>query len=112
VRKLCTAYPGTEERLSHGEPTFFAGGKVFVMFANDHHGDGHIAIWLPVPEGMQAALIRKAPKVFFRPPYVGVKGWIGIDLTKASDARLRLHIDVAWHMVAPRKLQTSLDACR
>jgi hypothetical protein len=46
VRRICLALPGTSERLSHGEPTFFVQKKVFVMFANNHHNDGHIAVWL------------------------------------------------------------------
>ncbi len=40
VRRVCLALPEASERLSHGEPTFFVRGNVFVMFANNHHGDG------------------------------------------------------------------------
>jgi hypothetical protein len=47
MRRICMALPQTTERLSHGEPTFFAGKKVFAMFANNHHNDGRIAVWLP-----------------------------------------------------------------
>jgi hypothetical protein len=57
VRRMCLALPGATERPSHGEPTFFLRGKVFVMFANKHHGDGRIAVWLPVPAGMQQGVI-------------------------------------------------------
>ena len=49
VRRICFALPETTERLSHGEPTFFVRNKVFVMFADNHHNDGRIAVWLPVP---------------------------------------------------------------
>src|SRR5258706_14004895 len=95
VRKICLALPETSEKLSHGEPTFFVHKKVFVMFANNHHNDGHIAVWLPVPEGIQAALITKNPKVYFKPPYVGVKGWVGIELSAIAAADLSFHIQVA-----------------
>jgi len=104
VRRLCLALPETTEKLSHGEPTFFVHKKVFVMFANDHHGDGHIAVWLPVPPGVQAGLIKNEPDTFFRPPYVGVKGWVGIELASIDDAELRSHIEMAWQMVAPKRL--------
>jgi hypothetical protein len=104
VRRLCLALPETTERLSHGEPTFFVHKKVFVMFANDHHGDGHVGVWLPVPPGVQAALIEKAPATFFRPPYVGVKGWVGIELAGISDADLSFHISLAWELTAPKRL--------
>jgi hypothetical protein len=104
VRRLCAALPETHERLSHGEPTFFVHNKVFVMFANNHHADGHIAVWLPVPEGMQAGLIEANPAVFFRPPYVGARGWIGIELDRISEPDLSFHIQVAWELIAPKRL--------
>ena len=69
VRRFCLALPETTERLSHGAPTFFARKKVFVMFANNHHNDGHVAVWLPVPPGTQASLIEAVPDRFFKPPY-------------------------------------------
>jgi len=44
VRRACAAMPECEERLSHGEPTFFVRKRVFAMTSNDHHGDGHVAV--------------------------------------------------------------------
>ncbi len=108
VRRLCLGRPGTSEKLSHGEPTFFVGKKVFAMFANNHHGDGHIAVWLPVPSGMQSSLIQSDPEVFFKPPYVGHRGWVGIELARISDADLDFHIQVAWELAAPKRLVAGL----
>lgn len=105
VRRLCLALPGTSEKLSHGEPTFFVGQKVFVMFANNHHGDGHVAVWLPVPPGQQSALIASAPAIYFRPPYVGHRGWVGVELAQVSDDDLEFHIRTAWRLIAPRRLR-------
>ena len=110
VRRICLALPATSERLSHGEPTFFVQNKVFVMFANNHHNDGHIAVWLPVPPGFQADLIEEAPQTFFRPPYVGHRGWIGIDLDQVSDADLKMYIHIAWELIAPKRLRAQLRA--
>ncbi len=104
VRRVCLVLPETSERLSHGEPTFFVHNKVFVMFANNHHNDGHVAVWAPAPPGMQAALIEKDPAAFFRPPYVGARGWVGIELARVNDDDLSLHIDLAWALVAPKRL--------
>jgi hypothetical protein len=61
VRRLCSALPEATEKLSHGEPTFFVKKKVYAMFANNHHDDGHIAVWIPVPPGAQASSIRTEP---------------------------------------------------
>jgi predicted DNA-binding protein (MmcQ/YjbR family) len=85
VRKLCLSLPDTEEKLSHGEPTWFVRKRVFVMFANDHHGDGRIAIWCNTSEGLQQDLVTSDPEHFFVPPYVGVRGWIGVRLDRGLD---------------------------
>jgi hypothetical protein len=106
VRKVCFELPETAERLSHGEPTFYAGGKrVFVMYADNHHDDGRIAVWLPAPPGMQEMLVESAPESFFRPPYVGHRGWIGVVLDKISDEDLAFYIREGWRLVASKKLQ-------
>jgi len=104
VRSICFTLPETTEKLSHGEPTFFVHNKVFVMFADNHHNDGHIAVWLPVPSGLQNTLIETSPETYFRPPYVGVRGWVGIELDRISDKDLTFHIQVAWELIAPKRL--------
>ena len=106
VRRICVTLPETIEKLSHGEPTFFVRKKVYVMFANNHHNDGHIAIWVPVPSGVQEALVQTWPATFFVPPYVGVKGWVGIELDQIGDEALADHIAQAWRLVVPKKLQS------
>jgi len=110
VRRICSTLPETTEKLSHGEPTFFVKNKVFVMFAENHHNDGHIAVWLPVPSGFQTTLIESAPETFFKPPYVGVRGWVGIELDRIMDKDLTYHIEVAWELIAPKRLLASVKA--
>ena len=106
VRQICAALPETTERLSHGEPTFFVGKKVYVMFANNHHHDGRIAVWLPAPPGFQEGLVDTVPAVFFKPPYVGPRGWLGIVLDRISDGDLAMYIHIAWELVAPKRLRS------
>jgi hypothetical protein len=110
VRRICSALPETTEKLSHGEPTFFVSKKVFAMFSNNHHNDGHVAVVFPVPIGVQAALIEGEPKKFYKPPYVGVHGWVGIELARVSDRELALHLREAWRLIAPEKLHALLGA--
>jgi hypothetical protein len=87
LRTLCLAIEHAVEKLSHGEPTWFTGqrGKVFAMFDNHHHGAPHISVYIPVPPGLQAALVRAEPERYWVPPYVGVKGWVGIILDTDPD---------------------------
>ena len=102
VRRICTALDGVTEKLSHGEPTFFVKKKVFAMFANNHHNDGHIAVWIPAALGAQAIMIHNHPKKFFKPPYVGVKGWVGVELSEVSDDELSELILEAWRIIRSR----------
>ena len=98
VRRICASLPGTTEKLSHGEPTWFVRKRVFAMFSNNHHNDGHIAVWIPVPPGAQAVLLKTEPGRFYLPPYVGVNGWVGIELDRISDDDLAVHLHEAWRL--------------
>jgi hypothetical protein len=80
------------------------------MFADNHHNDGHIAVWLPVPSGFQTALLETDPETYFKPPYVGTRGWIGIELDRINDKDLTFHIQTAWELVAPKRLLSRVKA--
>jgi len=80
LRGLCMALPGVTERLSHGEPTWFVRDrKTFVTYA-DHHHDDRLAFWCAAPAGAQESMVAADPQRYFRPPYVGVRGWLGVYL--------------------------------
>lgn len=92
--------------MSHGQPTFFVGGKTaFVMFMDNHHNDGRLALWCAATPEIQQMLIRSSPERFFVPPYVGYRGWVGVrldrDLPWTDIAGL---IEDAFLTVAPPKL--------
>ena len=108
VRRICATMPSVSEKLSHGAPTFFVQKDkgVFAMFADNHHEDGRLALWLPAPAGMQSALIEDAPATYYKPPYVGVSGWIGVRLDQIGDEALEIHVREAWNL-ATRKKKTA-----
>jgi hypothetical protein len=111
VRKVCLALPETTERPSHGAPTWFIRDKkTFVMFHDDHHGDGRLAIWCAAPPGVQELLVEEEPERFFRPPYVGHRGWLGVRLDVEVDwAELAGIVEDAYRVVAPKQLIAKLD---
>jgi len=110
LRRLCLALPETSERLSHGEPTWFAGKKTFVMFANHHHDD-RLAFWCAAPEGAQEVLVASAPERFFRPPYVGHRGWLGVWLDVPVDwDEIGGLVVEAYKTVAPKRLAAALQS--
>jgi hypothetical protein len=103
VRRICLALPETTEKTSHGAPTFFVHKRVYCMFANNHHNDGHIAVWAPAEPGLQATLLKTSPEKYFYPPYVGGGGWIGIELARVSDDELGEHLTEAWKMIEAKQ---------
>jgi hypothetical protein len=111
LRRICVALPEVEERLSHGEPTWFVRGKkTFVMYSDHHHG-GPLAFWCAAPEGAQEVLVGSEPERFFRPPYVGVRGWLGVRLDVAGlDWELIAElVRDAYRTVAPKRLAERLE---
>ncbi len=100
VRSACERLAGTTEKLSHGQPTFFINKRVYASLAVNHHSDGHVAIWIPVAPGLQGFLIQQSPHKFFRPPYVGVKGWVGVELAEVDDEELFCLLKDAWKLIS------------
>lgn len=109
VRRICLDLPEATEKLSHSSPTFFV-RKTFVMFHDDHHGDGRLAIWCAAPDGAQALMVESEPERFFVPPYVGHRGWLGVRLDVDVDwDEVAAIVEDAYRTVAPRKLVALLD---
>lgn len=96
VQAGCLAFPETEEKVSHGFPIFTVQGKQFATYSLNHHGDGKVALLLNASVESQSMLIESAPTIFFRPPYIGHKGWVGVELNQG----------LKW----PRVLQLAYEA--
>ena len=112
LRAICLALPEAVEKTSHGEPTWFAGkGKVFAMLDDHHHGAKHLSVWLPAGLGAQESLIASDGERYFRPPYVGPSGWVGVVLdTKPDWAVVAWLVEQAYRKVAHKKLVALLPA--
>jgi hypothetical protein len=66
-------------------------------------------VWCKAPPGSQAVLIGADPKRFFRPPYVGPKGWIGVRLDTAPDwDEVSVIVARSYRLVAPQRLAARL----
>src|SRR6188768_4083082 len=106
VRDIMASLPEVEEFASHGFPTFrVRGGKVFATYSINHHGDGRVALNLVAPPGAQAAFSKINPKAYFVPPYVGPRGWLGVELDKGLGwGTICEHVREAYAKVAPAEL--------
>jgi hypothetical protein len=104
VRAICLALPGCEERVSHGSPAFFAGRQFVMLWPHGHHNDAFPHLWCAAPLGAQEELTRTEPERFFRPPYVGHRGWIGVRLDGDLDwAEVATICREAHQVVAPAR---------
>jgi hypothetical protein len=113
LRAVALALPEATERPSHGEPAWFVQGRRMFAMLSDHHHDDRLAVWVAAPPGAQEALVDEDPARFFRPPYVGHRGWVGVTLDLAApvdEGMLAELITDAYRMVAPRRLIEALDA--
>jgi hypothetical protein len=106
VRKTALRFPAVEEKISHGAPSFHVRGKMFLTFVDDHHGDGRLAVWCKATLGDQRRLVADNPARFFVPPYVGVRGWVGVNVDEANAdwIELSILIEDAWRSVAPPRV--------
>ena len=111
VRAICLALPEAEEKEAWGMPTFRVRGKLFAHFADNHHGDGRVALWLKAEPGARELLVEAAPDRFFVPPYVGPRGWLGLrvdgeaDWEEAADL-----VEASWRLIAPKRVLAAYEA--
>jgi hypothetical protein len=113
LRSVCFALPEVSERVSHGAPTFFIRDKkvLCTFHPNGIHGEHGMSIWAPAPPGVQEQLVDDEPERFYRPPYVGGKGWIGVRLDNDVDwDEIDGIVRDSYRLVAPKTLARLLDA--
>lgn len=109
VRETCLWLPEAEEFVSHGAPNFRVRGKTFATYVVNHHGDGRVALWLTAPPGSQDLHVRAEPGHFFVPPYVGPRGWLGVNLDRGLKwQRIAELIREGYEKVAPAPLRARI----
>ena len=112
LRKICLTLPGAHEVVAWGEPTFRVKNKLFAMYAADgnHHGSGRSSVWIKATKENQSLMLSAQPDKFFKPPYVGPSGWIGVFLDRSPDwNEVSELLRDGWRMTAPKKLVTEND---
>lgn len=111
VRALCLALPEATERLTHGAPGFFVGRQFVMLWPDGHHEHDYPHLWCAAPAGAQQELVAETPERFFRPPYVGGRGWVGVRLDRSPDwGEVGELCEDAYRTVAPARLVRLLDA--
>jgi predicted DNA-binding protein (MmcQ/YjbR family) len=105
VCDACLWLPEAEEFVSNGAPAFRVRGKVFAYYFVNHHGDGRVALWLNADPEAQRAWVSADPKHFFVPPYMGSRGWLGVQLNCGLPwRRIATLVHEAYQRTAPSAL--------
>ncbi len=105
IRQAALELPGTEERVSHGQPTFFVAGKQFAQFRDNHHGDGRTVVCVRT-SGIdeQTMLLEADPETYSRPAYL--PSWVAINVggNDVDWDHIGDRIASSWELAAPRRL--------
>ncbi len=107
LRRIALALPEAHEVEAWGEPTFRVKNKLFAMYAADgnHHGAGRSSVWIKATKENQALMLRAQPEKYFKPPYVGPSGWVGVFLDKSPDwDEVAELLRDGWKLAAPKRL--------
>ncbi len=113
VRAICLALPEAEEKEAWGMPTFRVRGKLFAHFADNHHDDGRVALWLKPEPGVRDLLVEAAPERFFVPAYVGPRGWVGLRVDGEVDWDEVVDlVEDSWPQIAPKRVVAAFDSAR
>jgi predicted DNA-binding protein (MmcQ/YjbR family) len=78
LRKICTALPGTEEKLSHGHPTFATKKGIYAVLEEYR---GELSICVKVGLEMQSAFLDDTR--YYLTPYIGKHGWVSLKVHAA-----------------------------
>jgi hypothetical protein len=105
VRRLATALPDVEERLTWDtDITFRVREKIFAI-----GGEGADRVSIKADLETQAELLEMDPATFAKSAYVGRFGWITVDLDRVDPALLESLLRDAWRRTAPKKLAATLQ---
>ncbi len=104
VRTFALTLPEATESETWETATFRVRNRIFCMFSDEER-----QLWIKSIEEEQLALIDQDPDAYFRPPYVGPKGWVGAVLAKADGDEVRELITEAWRLTAPKRLAGAFD---
>jgi hypothetical protein len=106
VTAICLALPEATRTDGGQHARFLVRDKTFAYYLVDHHGDGIVGLTCKAPPGAAEAMIAADPVRFYRPDYLGSRGWVGlrldfdpIDWTEAAEL-----LTDSYRLIAPKRL--------
>jgi predicted DNA-binding protein (MmcQ/YjbR family) len=101
LRSVALALPETDEAAPFGDPWFRVRGKMFCCLT-EHQGRPALVVKV----GKENLDLFLADARFYRSPYIGNHGWVGLFLDSDTDAEeQRALIRDSYNRVAPKALR-------
>ena len=112
VRDVALALPDAAEKVSHGIPAFFT-TKVFAYYGGsvktDDGYERHSRSLLVLADPAERPALLEGDG-FFHPMYLGVSGWVGIDLGDDTDwDEVRELVETSYRLTAGVRRVRRLD---
>ena len=109
ARKLCLALPDATEKTAWGSPTFRVRNKIFASIGTYEEDERVTVMNMKAAAGEQESLLAEGHP-FFRPAYVGRRGWVGVIIDARTDwSEITELVEDSYREVAPKKLIAQLD---
>ena len=108
LRTLVGELDDVESEVDVRGATFRVRKKPFLYFLNNHHGDGIISACVREELAEITALIKRDPKRFYLPAYIGKQGWLGVrlDLPRTDTKDLRARVVASYKRAAAKSMST------
>jgi len=108
VRAICLALPDTKETLTWGKPHFRVKEKIFCGY--DGGDDKGASLGFKMEKDVAFAIVSD-PR-FFRAPYVGQHGWVGMrtkSIRTKDWPQVREMIIASYRLIAPKASLAKLE---
>ena len=107
---ICLDLPEATREITGRHAAFRVRGRTFVYFLDDHHGDGIVGLNAKAACGAAEMLIAEDPERFYRPAYLGHRGWVGVRLDTGAvdwDEVAGFVVD-SYRLCAPKSLARAI----
>jgi hypothetical protein len=105
VGAICAGLPEVTDERSGRHATFRVRGRTFAYYLDDHHGDGIVGVVGRAPPGQGEAMVAAEPVRWYRPAYVGARGWVGLRLDDPVDwDEVAGLVTTSYLLIAPKRL--------
>lgn len=110
LAEICLMLPEAVEQRSGSHAGFVVRDRHFAYYLNDHHGDGIVGVCFKSPDGMNGVLIESDPSRFYRPAYIGSRGWAALRLDRGAVDwdEVACFILESYLLVAPKRLAAAV----